>query len=226
MALGTAQPVAGQPIDERFEDFGVDGVSFGWSYLPCGGLQYQPGDANYQGPNFDDYVFLKEGKQCQYNRGGTLSQTPYTSRNIAITACYNMNKANPDTCQGIYDPQCDGLGQFFLCAVDVPLVISAGGQHPSCVYTMIDTHPDPSLDPFGGVINGRRLEEVNATELAPPAGESQYRPYMPMAQEWEFPQLWEEFRYDLQHWWVEEYGYADYEEMISSLDSELLLEEL
>lgn len=149
-------------------DEGVDGIAFGFSYIPCGGDQFYPGDARFTGLSFDDLVLFVPRTQCLSGVGGTLSQEPFPTRNAAIEACYLRNLENPDTCAGVYDPQCDNAGQFFLCSVEDGLNFS-NGANPSCTYRLQDTMPDPANSPFPTEENGF-TRSVPSLQTAPFAG--------------------------------------------------------
>jgi len=150
-------------------DEGVDGIAFGFSYIPCGGDQYYPGDARFVGISFDDLVLFVPRTQCLSGTGGTLSNEPFATRNAAIEACFIRNLENPDTCAGVYDPQCDNAGQFFLCSVEDGLNFS-NGQSPSCTYRLQDTTPDPETSPFPTPENGFTRSVPSLQSIPPFAG--------------------------------------------------------
>merc|ERR1712038_1662157 len=165
MPLGTAEPRAGVEDISNSLDYGVDGVNFGWSYRACGGAQYYPGDKEYKGVQYGDLIWMKPGHACQWGEGGTLSEVPYSSKNDAVEACYNRNLQKKNTCLGVYDARCDDTGSFYLCSVDEELTRSGQG---SCVWTMLDTSPDPANNPFD---YGTRNHETPRTSL-PTSGAS------------------------------------------------------
>lgn len=226
-ALGTAPARAGVAVDDSMIDEGVDGIAFGWSYLPCGGDQYYPGDRNFVGVSFDDLVIKNPESQCQSGSGGTLSQEPFATRNAAIEECYIRNLQNPNSCLGVYDPQCDNVGQFFLCSPAVELRLSSGGRSPSCVYVLFDQDPDPSTSPFPTPENGNRrtVPSLPAPSL-PSIGRRRQELPAPSIGESTFEELWAVFKYDLHDWWCEEHGCEEFDAKVASMDAEVLLRRL
>lgn len=168
--LAAAQPAANQiictdldqcPGSQSYLDYPVDANVFEWSYVPCGGEQYYPGDSGYTGPEYGDLVWLRENMHCAEGGTGTFGSTAYSSRNEAITACDFANYEVPDSCLGVYDGNCDGKNSFYLCATPFEdLKVS----DTSCVWEMQDKDPET---PIGG---GRRRSSGQSDPAAAPTG--------------------------------------------------------
>lgn len=148
------------PGSQSYLDYPVDANMFEWSYIPCGGLQYYPGDAGWTGPEYGDLVWKHELVHCADHGGyGTLGYYAYSTWHEAIEMCDYINYNEPNTCYGIYDGGCDGVNYFHLCSTEeLPLMPSGS----SCVYEMQVKDP---VEPVGGT--GRRRSE----EMVPPGEE-------------------------------------------------------
>jgi len=144
--LGTAEPVSfvnvctdaeSCPQAKLYIDYPLDEYVWEWSYKPCGGDQYYPGDPGYTGPPVNDMVLPRNGKHCREGNHGTLGSYAYDSKVQAILACDAKNQQRPGTCSGVYDPSCDNRGKFYLCDND-PYKTSSD----SCIYEMQDQYDD------------------------------------------------------------------------------------
>lgn len=143
--LGVAKPTAKVnvctdaitcPNAKLYIDHPLNANLWEWSYMPCGGDRYYPGDPGYTGPPINDFVTLESNKHCY--PGYVSGSGSYASRNSAILACNQMNLQAGGTCAGVYDPDCDNTGRYYLCS-PTPFKFAT----TSCIWKMQNQHPTP-----------------------------------------------------------------------------------
>merc|ERR1719499_478268 len=120
--IGAAEPPKGVsaicsnprdcPDAKFYYDYPLDNTMWEWSYVPCKGDRYYPGDPHYVGPSINDMVFIKEKQHCNEQ---TLPGEMFDSKVTAILACDRINKQHGGVCQGVFDADCDGSGKWKLC---------------------------------------------------------------------------------------------------------------